>query len=399
MAYGHVNVPGGNFITTDDASELTVAQADKLGSSTVGGAAKPIYLSSGTPTACSTTVGSSTRPVYINAGTFTAMSGALSTAYGGTGNTSVDTTPTNGSTKMVTSGGIYTAINEVKQTADAAYEAACAAQIAADEALSALESMLGGEMPSSTLSDNDPSVIKAAASAGLAASYWSVGDSYPIALSGTVGVLTLSGTYYAFIIGFGHNSSIEGANTIHFQFGKTSAGVDIAFTDSKYYGETNAESSTGFIMNTSQSNSGGWASSYMRNTICAAFFNAMPAAWQSAISGCYKYSDNTGGGSNTASYVTRTTDEIFLLSEYEVQGARSYANSAEQNYQAQYDYYANGNSKIKYKHGATSTACGWWLRSVYATAGNGFCGVGASGGARYNPAGFSWGFAPGFMVA
>ncbi len=38
-------------------------------------------------------------------------SGTLSTARGGTGNSSVDTTPTSGSTKMVTSGGIYNALS------------------------------------------------------------------------------------------------------------------------------------------------------------------------------------------------------------------------------------------------------------------------------------------------
>ena len=37
-------------------------------------------------------------------------SGTLPVARGGTGNTSVDTTPTSGSTKMVTSGGVYTAL-------------------------------------------------------------------------------------------------------------------------------------------------------------------------------------------------------------------------------------------------------------------------------------------------
>ena len=45
--------------------------ATKLGSSTVGGASKPIYLSSGTPTACSSTIGSVTQPVYMNSGTIT----------------------------------------------------------------------------------------------------------------------------------------------------------------------------------------------------------------------------------------------------------------------------------------------------------------------------------------
>lgn len=41
-------------------------------------------------------------------------SGTLAVARGGTGQTSIDTTPTNGSKKMCTSGGIYTAINNLK---------------------------------------------------------------------------------------------------------------------------------------------------------------------------------------------------------------------------------------------------------------------------------------------
>ena len=37
--------------------------------------------------------------------------------------------------------------------------------------------------------------------------------------------------------------------------------------------------------------------------------------------------------------------------------ACSYANSAERNYQKQYDYYKNGNSKVKYQHSSTGSAC------------------------------------------
>lgn len=44
----------------------------------------------------------------LNASKITA--GTLPVARGGTGNTSVDTTPTSGSTKMVTSGGVYNAL-------------------------------------------------------------------------------------------------------------------------------------------------------------------------------------------------------------------------------------------------------------------------------------------------
>ena len=251
-------------------------------------------------------------------------------------------------------------------------------------------------VPSSSLADNTPATIQAAAQSGQAANYWSVGDKMGIALSGTVGALSLSGTYYAFILGFNHNSGVEGGNSIHFQFGKTSAGVDIAFVDGNY---GNTGSSAGFRMNTSNSNSGGWNGSYMRKTICPAFLAAMPTAWQNVIAACTKYSDNTGGGSNTASYVTTTSDKIWLLSEFEVQGTRSYANSAEQNYQKQYDYYKNGNSKVKYKHNATTSACHWWLRSVDATTASAFCRVGTDGSASYYYAYHSRGFAPGFKVA
>lgn len=251
-------------------------------------------------------------------------------------------------------------------------------------------------VPSASLADNTPETIQAAAQSGQAANYWSVGDKMGIALNGTVGALSLSGTYYAFILGFNHNSGVEGGNSIHFQFGKTSAGVDIAFVDSNY---GSSGSSAGFRMNTSNSNSGGWNGSYMRKTICPAFLAAMPTAWQNVIAACTKYSDNTGGGSNTASYVTTTSDKIWLLSEFEVQGTRSYANSAEQNYQKQYDYYKNGNSKVKYKHNATTSACHWWLRSVYATNSSYFCLVNTGGSADGTYAYPSYGFAPGFKVA
>lgn len=248
-------------------------------------------------------------------------------------------------------------------------------------------------LPDTSLANNTPDIIAAAAKSGQAANYWSVGDKVGIAVNGSFGGLSYNNTVYAFILGFNHNSSVEGGNSIHFQFGKTAAGVDIAFVNS--YGST----STGFCMNTSNNNSGGWNNSYMRKTICPAFLTALPTAWQNIIAACTKYSDNTGGGSNTASYVTATSDKIWLLSEMEVQGTRSYANSAEANYQKQYDYYRNGNSKVKYQHTATTSACYWWLRSVHASAAGSFCSVSTDGSATDHLAYRSLGFAPGFKVA
>ena len=97
--------------------------------------------------------------------------------------------------------------------------------------------------------------------------------------------------------------------------------------------------------------------------------------------------------------MTATSDKIWLLSEMEVQGTRSYANSAEANYQKQYDYYRNGNSKVKYQHTATTSACPWWLRSVRAGHTHYFCFVNTDGSAGYYGAYLSRGFAPGFKVA
>ena len=111
-----------------------------------------------------------------------------------------------------------------------------------------------------------------------------------------------------------------------------------------------------------------------------------------------KYSDNTGGGSNTASYVTSTTDYLFELAEFEYHGARTYANSAEQNYQQQYAYYQAGNSKIHYKHNATGTAATVWCRSVNAGYTYRFCLVNTNGGATSYDADISWGVAPGFAA-
>lgn len=246
------------------------------------------------------------------------------------------------------------------------------------------------------LSSCTPEEIHAIAQSGLASSYWSVGDTVPITLNGTVGALTFSNeTYYAFIIGFDHNSSIEGNHTIHFQFGKTSDGTDIAFE--KNYSSTGFGDGSGFHMNTSNDNSGGWNGSDMRRTICPAFLSAMPSAWQKVIKACTKYSDNTGGGSDNASYVTATSDKIWLLAEFEVHAQVEYANSNEQNYQKQYAYYANGNEKKKYMHDDTGSSCHWWLRSVRASTNQNFCRV-VSDSPNASGAKNSLGFAPGFMV-
>ena len=261
---------------------------------------------------------------------------------------------------------------------------------------------------SSTLNNNEWSVIKSVSDAGQGANYWSIGDRKAVTLNGTVGKLSLSNvTTYAFIIGFNHNSSVEGTNRIHFQLAKTalSGGTDVCLCDSSY---NSTVSTTGyFSMNSSRTNSGGWASSQMRTNICGTSLSSysgtiiavIPAALRAVLKSVTKYTDNTAnGGGSTASYVTATTDYFFLLSEFEVFGSISYGNTNEKNKQAQYAYYSAGNSKIKYKHDGTSTAAVWWLRSPLASNSNSFVIVSIDGTVYNNYADYSLGFAPGFCV-
>ena len=240
------------------------------------------------------------------------------------------------------------------------------------------------------------SEISTASRNGTAASMWSIGDTKAVTLNGTVGAYNFSNeTTYMFIIAFDHNSSVEmaGAHHIICSFAKSAAtgGKDIAFVDS-YYGTSTSDAC--FHMNSSNTNSGGWKNSYMRQTICSQFKNAMPSDLRAVLRTRTVYTNNNGSAQN-ASDVTATTDYVYIPSEFEVQGSRSYANSYEQNHQQQLAYYKNGASKIRYKSNNTSTAERWWVRSPYCYATISFCSVsddGSPGGSGL--ASYARGFAP-----
>ena len=252
---------------------------------------------------------------------------------------------------------------------------------------------------STTLNDNSWEDIKGVADASAGANYWSVGDTKQITMNGKVsdGLTLSSYSTYVYIIGFDHNKDVEGTG-IAFGGFKTAAsgGIDVALCDSAYPGRKT--SGQWFNMNNSNTNGGGWSSSRMRSTTLPLVKSALPSDLQAVIKTTSIYSDNTGGGSDTASYVTATQDELYLFAEFEIFGARTHANSAERNYQKQYAYYVAGNSKIKYRHDSTATAVNWWGRSVNATYADGFCGVDINGAASSLNARYSFGLALAFKV-
>ena len=272
---------------------------------------------------------------------------------------------------------------------------------------------------SSVLNENDWSVIKSVADASQGANYWAVGDRKAVTVNGTVGTQAINGTYYVYILGFDHNSSREGTG-ITFGTFKTalSGGTDICLVDS-HYNDYSTGGQKWFNMNhSSNTNSGGWKGCDLRydvlgstnsnnndagtttatSPVSGTLMAALPSDLRAVMKPMNIYTDNTGGGSNTASYVTKSVDYLPLLAEYEIFGTRSYANSAEQNYQAQYQYYKNGNSKVKYRHSSTSSTAYWWERSPYYTYSLYFCAVYTSGYANYNSAWYSNGLAPAFRV-
>lgn len=287
----------------------------------------------------------------------------------------------------------------------------------------------------STLNGCSWANISEISEAGLGESYFSVGDTKAVTISGgTIGAEDFNTTtLYVYILGFNHNSDIEGTG-ITFGTFKTAqtGGIDVCWIDS-YYSNSHTSGTKCYNMNHwGKRNYSGWKgcdlrydvlgstdtapsgygsavttsrTGYDASVTCATspVANTLMAALPSDLRAVMKpktiYSDNTGGGSDTASYVTASVDYLPLLAEFEVHGARNYANSAEKNYQAQYTYYSNGNSKVKYRHSATSATAYWWVRSPGCSYNTYFCYVGTSGVAGINiGASTSYGLAPIFLV-
>ena len=259
--------------------------------------------------------------------------------------------------------------------------------------------------------------IRKVSDAGLGDDYWDVGDAKEITINGTIGTTAINQKIWAFILGFDHNKAKESPNNhaIHFQIGRSAqtGGNNICFVDSTY-GNYNANQGS-FTMNPAadynhSTNTGGWASSKMRTVVLGSdkapsaagantFIKALPEDLQTVLKPITKYSDNKGGGTDVVGNVTETTDYLFLLSEFEVQGTRTYANSYEQNNQVQYDFCkTNTSKKVFYRHNATTSTALWWLRSVYSGGTPAFCIVDTDGSANRNISGFSYGVAPGFCV-
>lgn len=251
-----------------------------------------------------------------------------------------------------------------------------------------------------------------------------IGDYKALTLNGTVGTVVLSNqTFYAVVIGFDHNKDKEiigYPHAITFGLFANSAERQLAVVDGSY--GSFSSSATSFTMNpgtsSSSTNSGGWKKAKIRKNILGStdvengdatsaattspvantLMAALPADLRAVLKPITKYTDNVGNGSTAVSSITPTVDYLPLMAELEVFGTRSYANTNEQKYQAQYQYYKNGKSKVKYKHSDVTTVAVWWLRSPYTSYSTNFCCVYSDGSAGNNGSGISDGLAPIFNI-
>ena len=288
---------------------------------------------------------------------------------------------------------------------------------------------------STTLEENSWAVISAVSKAGIGNLYWDVGDKKSIVLSGKIGALSLSNyTTYVFILDFNHpvNKTTADNNIIWGGF-KTSDNVDIGFVDEYYdmFSNTISFSWNHWTSGSYGKNYGGWkgcdlrydilggtstspsgygampttsrvgydaTSSTISSPVSNTLMAALPAGFRSVLRLWTRYIDSVGNSSNSDANITATVDAITLLTEFEVYGTRTYANIYEQNHQKQMAYYSSGNTKIRYKHNATSSPLYWYLASPYSPDGVRFCMVLTNGAADYNPAGKAMSLNPAFKT-
>lgn len=284
-----------------------------------------------------------------------------------------------------------------------------------------------------TLNSNTWAKISEISAEGKAANYWAVGDCKAVHLSGTMGTQALDETLYVYILGFDHNSDVEGKGV---QFGgfKTSAGssgINVCLIDANYSSSKTDGTKTFNMNHWGNYNHGGWGRCDMRydilgstdvapqtygtsaasgeigydaTTACATnpventLMSCLPADLRAVMKPIVKYTDNVGGGTDTAENVTALIDYLPLLAEFEIFGTRSYANSTEQTYQQQYAYFKAGNTKKKYRHSATGSTAFWWERSPSYHTASYFCRVYTGGSANCYIATYSYGVAPAFLI-
>lgn len=245
--------------------------------------------------------------------------------------------------------------------------------------------------------------ISQISNAGKASQYYKLGDTKSIRIQGLVGTKSYDVTINVVIIGFDHNSNLEGRGISFGCFlygGQFTALVDdyngqFSLTDGQkafniyhwykrgnsYGGWKGSDIRYDILGSTNQAPSGyggdiessrvGYdatsttATSPVPNTLMA----ALPSDLRAVMKPITKYSDNSGNKDSSASAISASVDYLPLVSECEMYGSSNYENSNAASYTSQYDYFKNGFSQYSVAaYPSSSTSYGItsaYLRNPY----------------------------------
>jgi hypothetical protein len=240
--------------------------------------------------------------------------------------------------------------------------------------------------------------------------HWDVGDAKQDTFNGKVGdYLTLDNEpLCVYILDFNHeDGGVASKNIMWGAFiSALSGGVPTALCDSKHGYTSDNGAKTFNMSHWGNVNYGGWAGCDLRYDILGAtntapsdygtkptysrvgydatgkeftspkadtLLAAFPEDLRAVMRLRAHYADNYGGGSDSALYVTKITDAISLMMEFEVFGSNKNANSHEAAQQTQFAYFKNGGSKTIVEYNSTSVRASVWLGSPGKTGSSNFC--------------------------
>lgn len=255
---------------------------------------------------------------------------------------------------------------------------------------------------------------------GIAKLIWKVGDEKEITLTSGEKITMV-------ILGFDHDNLTGGGK----------AGITL--------GMKNCLSTT-YVMNSTSTNTGGWAGSAMRTSTMETLYGLLPDEVKAVI----KSVDKVTGRYDQSGALETTSDKLFLFSGVEVMGNNKYSATSQMSYPGegeQYEYFKNApiptpnsgtgafsvlegtgcffttsttvasgymnrfnqskttSANVYYNYNnakaqgdSATTSCNWWLRSPCYGSSSGFCCIVSTGYSNYYYASASYGVAFGFCV-
>lgn len=158
------------------------------------------------------------------------------------------------------------------------------------------------------------------------------------------------------------------------------------------------------VMNSTETNVGGWPASAMRTYVNTTVYNALPSDLQNVIT---ETSVVSGHGSTSGEANFTSSDKLYPLSTKEVWGkdgtSNTISNDTAEAETRQLDYYKNKGVTTSNYSGAIKQYNGsnyaWWLRSANSSTTNNFFYVSDAGDWGYYNANSTVGVAPAFRIA